>query len=313
MTIPSTFKDRLKLPAIAAPMFLVSGPDLVVETCQAGVIGTFPALNQRTSEGYSEWLAEIQSRLDLTPDAAPYGVNLIVHKSNTRLDADLQVSKDHKVPLIITSLGAVKEVVDEIHSYGGVVYHDVTNMRHARKAAAAGVDGLIAVCAGAGGHAGRLNPFAMIAEIREFYTGTIILSGAISSGEQIAAARLMGADLGYLGTRFVATAESMAVQKYKTMILECDASDIEYTPNISGVHASFLRPSLIAAGLDPDNLAPHGELEMNEEAKIWKTLWSAGHGTGTVHDIPTTAELCKRLIDEYRAAMTKAAIDRFAA
>lgn len=313
MTVPSSFKDRLKLPAIAAPMFLVSGPDLVVETCQAGVIGTFPALNQRTTEGYSEWLTEIQTRLDQTPEAAPYGVNLIVHKSNSRLEADLQVSKDHKVPLIITSLGAVKEVVDEIHSYGGLVYHDVTNMRHARKAAAAGVDGLIAVCAGAGGHAGRLNPFAMISEIREFYEGTIILSGAISSGEQIAAARLMGADLGYLGTRFVATTESMAVQKYKQMILDCDASDIEYTPNISGVHASFLRPSLIAAGLDPDNLAPHGELEMNEEAKVWKTLWSAGHGTGTVHDVPSTAALCARLTDEYRAAMTKAAKDEFAA
>ncbi len=313
MPIPPAFNDRLKVPAIAAPMFLVSGPDLVVETCHAGVIGTFPALNQRTSEGYSEWLTEIQTRLDATPDAAPYGVNLIVHKSNARLETDLQVSKDHKVPLIITSLGAVKEVVDEIHSYGGLVYHDVTNMRHARKAAAAGVDGLIAVCAGAGGHAGRLNPFAMIAEIREFYAGTIILSGAMSSGEHIAAARLMGADLGYLGTRFVATTESMAVQNYKQMILDCDASDIEYTPNISGVHASFLRPSLIAAGLDPDNLAPHGELEMNEEAKVWKTLWSAGHGTGSVHDVPTTAALCARLTDEYRAAMARASVDDFAA
>ena len=246
MSLPDSWKDKLTVPAIAAPMFLVSGPDLVVETCRAGLIGAFPALNQRSSEGYEAWLMEIEDRL-AGGKAAPYGVNLIVHKTNPRLRQDLQITVKHRVPLVITSLGAVKDVVDAIHSYGGFVFHDVIHMHHARKAAEAGVDGLIPVCAGAGGHAGTLNPFAFLAEIREFFDKTVILSGCITNGRQIAAARLLGADLAYLGTRFIATPESMAPPEYKQMILDCAAKDILYTAAVSGVAANFLRPSLVAA------------------------------------------------------------------
>src|SRR5271163_1651992 len=210
------FTDSLAIPAIAAPMFLVSGPDLVVETCRSGIMGTFPALNQRTSEGYAAWLDEIEERLG-NIQASPYGVNLIVHKTNARLAHDLEITVQHRVPIVITSLGAVRDLVDAIHSYGGLVFHDVINLHHARKAADAGVDGLIAVCAGAGGHAGLLNPFAFVAEIRECFDKTVILSGAITHGRQIAAAQLMGADLAYLGTRFINTREALAPAGYKEM------------------------------------------------------------------------------------------------
>ena len=281
-------------------MFLVSGPDLVVETCRSGVIGTFPALNQRTSEGYSEWLSEIKHRLSGHADAAPFGINLIVHRSNPRVEADLAITVEHKVPLVITSLGAVAELVKAVHSYGGLVFHDVINLRHAEKAAEAGVDGVIAVAAGAGGHAGRISPFALVAEIRRFFDKTIILSGAISNGAQIAAARAMGADLAYLGTRFIATRESMAAAEYKAMILRSNFSGIVYTPAISGVNANFMRDSIIANCLDPDNLPAHGKMDMNEEARVWKTIWSAGHGVGSIDDIPGAAELCARLIAEYK-------------
>ncbi|WP_306028314.1 nitronate monooxygenase family protein [Stappia sp. MMSF_3263] len=312
MSLPKALEGRLKLPAIASPMFLASGPDLVVETCRSGVIGTFPALNQRTSEGYGEWLTEIEDRLAAHPGAAPYGVNLIVHRSNARLEADLEVTVARKVPLVITSLGANPDVVSAVHSYGGLVFHDVINPRHAKKAAEAGVDGIIAVCAGAGGHAGTMSPFALVSEIRAFYDGAIILAGAINTGAQIAAARAMGADLAYLGTRFLATREAMIVDDYKTMILDASAADILYTPAISGVNANFLRPSIERAGLDPDNLQHAGSLDMGSEAKVWKNIWSAGQGTGTITDLPPAAELCDRLVAEYRAACAGLAADPYA-
>jgi nitronate monooxygenase len=307
LSLPHVLQDRLALPAIAAPMFLVSGPDLVVETCRAGLIGTFPSLNQRTTEGYEAWLDDIEARL--APNGgerpAPFGVNLIVHKSNPRVAADLEVTVKHKVPLVITSLGANQEVVDAVHSYGGIVFHDVINMRHAEKAAAAGVDGLIPVCAGAGGHAGTISPFALVAEIRAFFDKTIILSGAISTGRQVAAALMMGADIAYLGTRFIATKESLAADEFKQMIVEARANDIVYTPAISGVAGNFMRQSLIEAGFDPDNLPPKPEMNMNREArekKAWKHVWSAGQGVGSIADVPTVAALCARLKEEYAEA-----------
>jgi len=317
MPLPATWEDRLALPAIAAPMFLTSGPDLVVEVCRAGLVGTFPALNQRTTDGFDAWLSEIRERLDRTPAGlpppAPFGVNLIVHKTNHRLAADLKVTVRHKVPLVITSLGAVRDVVDAVHSYGGLVFHDVINSRHSAKAAGVGVDGLIAVCAGAGGHGGTWNPFALVSEISSIFQGTIILAGALSTGRQIAAARLAGADMAYLGTRFIATRESMVPEAYKQMIVSSAAADILYTPNISGIHANFLRPSLVAAGLDPDNLPPPGALDMKDEIKVWKTLWSAGQGVGSINDVPSASELCQRLRKEYFDALVDAGRDPFLA
>lgn len=308
MSLPAAFSG-LSIPAIAAPMFLTSGPDLVVETCNSGLVGTFPALNQRTTEGFADWLSDIGERL--SPGAAPYGVNLIVHKSNPRLEADLGVVVERKVPLVITSLGAVRDLVREVQSYGGLVFHDVVSRRHAEKAAEAGVDGIIAVSAGAGGHGGPISPFALVAEIREVFGGTIVLAGAINTGAQIAAARMMGADMAYLGTRFIATREAMAPDAYKEMIVASRAADILYTPNISGVPANFLRPSIAAAGLDPDDLPPHGKLDMRSEARAWSTVWSAGQGVGGIGDRPPAADLCARLIAEYRAAMGAATADPF--
>ena len=302
MAIPASLQKGLKLPVIAAPMFLVSGPDLVVETCNAGMIGTFPSLNQRTTEGYRDWLVEIKERLK--PDAAPFGVNHIVHPTNPRLMADMMVSVEHQVPLIITSLGAVRDVVDAVHGYGGVVFHDIANVRHARKAAEAGVDGLILVANGAGGHAGVVNPFALVNEVRTFFDGTIILSGCLSTGQDVAAALMMGADFAYMGTRFIATTESLAQQEYKQMIVDAGASDVTYTPAVSGIPANFLTPSLVANGIDPKSLPEH-KLDMGEEARAWKTVWSAGQGAGGVHDIPTTAELIRRLNDEFVSACDK--------
>ncbi len=302
MPLPASLAGRLRLPAIASPMFLVSGPDLVVETCKAGMVGTFPALNQRSSEGYAAWLDEIEGRLDGVPDAAPFGVNLIVHRTNPRLEQDLAITAQHKVPIVITSLGAVPDLVKAVHGYGGVVFHDVISLRHAQKAAEAGVDGIIAVAAGAGGHAGMMSPFALVAEIRRFFEGTIVLAGAISNGAQIAAAQLMGADLAYLGTRFIATSESLADPAYKDMLLRTRAADILYTPAISGVNANFMRESIAAAGLDPDNLTSHGKLDMASEAKVWKTIWSAGQGVGSIEDVPSVAELGARLAGEYAQA-----------
>ena len=314
MPIPEVLMKRLRLPVIAAPMFLVSGPDLVVEVCRSGMIGSFPALNQRSSEGFAAWLEEIGGRLaDIGAAAAPFAVNLIVHKSNPRLAADLEIVARHKVPLVITSLGAVRDVVDTVHAYGGLVFHDVINIRHAEKAAQAGVDGIIAVSAGAGGHAGATNPFALLSEIRSFFRGTLVLSGALATGRDVAAARVMGADLAYMGTRFIATRESMAPAAYKNMIVASSSSDILYTPAISGVNANFLRPSIVAAGLDPDHLPAHAELDLNNEARAWKAIWSAGQGVGAVTDVPPVAALCDRLADEYRDAMAAAGSDRFLA
>lgn len=300
MSMPAAFSGRLSLPAIVSPMFLVSGPALVTACCKAGLVGTFPALNQRTTESYEAWIDEIEGAIG--PKDAPYGVNLIVHGSNLRLKADLETTVKRKVPLVITSLGAVKEVVDAVHSYGGLVFHDVINRRHAEKAAEAGVDGIIAVCAGAGGHAGTLSPFALVSEIRSVFSGTIALAGAMSTGAHILAARAMGADLAYLGTRFIATRESMAQEGFKDMIVKTSAADILYTPAISGVNANFMRPSIVAAGLDPDNLPAHGKMDLNNEARAWKNIWSAGHGVGSITDVPTVAELTARLKAEYEAA-----------
>ena len=284
------------MPAIVAPMFLISGPDLVVETCKAGLCGTFPALNQRTSEGFEEWLVEIKDRLG--PDDAPYGVNLIVHQSNPRVQADLELCVKHEVPLIITSLGAVPDLVKAVHSYGGLVFHDVIQRRHAEKAAEAGVDGIIAVAAGAGGHAGTYSPFALVSEIREFWDGAIILSGSMSNGSHVAAAEVMGCDFGYLGSHFIAAAESMASAEQKDMMIGASAKDITYTDKVTGVGANFLTPSLDAASLEH---AP-GEMSLNEEARAWKTIWSAGHGTGAVRSVRPTADLAAQLIEEYRAS-----------
>ncbi len=302
MAIPASLQKGLKLPVIAAPMFLVSGPDLVVESCNAGIIGTFPSLNQRSTEGYREWLHEIKSRLN--PDAAAFGVNHIVHPTNPRLMSDMMVSVEEKVPLVITSLGAVRDVVDAVHGYGGVVFHDIANVRHARKAAQAGVDGLILVANGAGGHAGVVNPFALVEEVRSFYDGTIILSGCLSTGGDVAAAVMMGADFAYMGTRFISTTESTAQAEYKQMIVDAGASDITYTPAVSGIPANFLTPSLVANGIDPKSLPEH-KLDMADEAKAWKTVWSAGQGSAGVRDVLPTAQLVARLREEHSQACDK--------
>lgn len=293
------FKARLSVPAIAAPMFLVSGPDLVVETCKAGICGTFPALNQRTSEGFEDWLNEIEDRLG--PDDAPYGVNLIVHQSNPRVMADLELCVKHKVPLIITSLGAVPDLVAAVHSYGGLVFHDVIQRRHAEKAVEAGVDGIIAVAAGAGGHAGTYSPFALVSEIREFYDGAIILSGSMSHGGHILAAEAMGADFGYFGSHFIAAAESMAPDGQKDMMIGASAKDITYTDKVTGVGANFLTPSLAAATL-PEHA---GQMSLNEEAKAWKTIWSAGHGVGAVREVRPASAICEQIIAEYTESKAK--------
>jgi nitronate monooxygenase len=306
--------DRLSLPVIAAPMFLISGPDLVVECCKNGIVGTFPALNQRSSEGFEEWLVEIKTRLsdweqETGKKAAPFGVNLIVHMSNPRLEADLKLCMKHQVPIIITSLGAVSDVVNAVHSYGGVVFHDVIKKRHAEKAMEAGVDGLILVCAGAGGHAGTLNPMPFIREVRSFYDGTIILSGAMSSGQDVASALQMGADFAYLGTRFINTDESKATDEYRDMIIAAGSSDIVYTAAISGVSANFLGASLHAAGITEEQLSATGKIdfgkEMDTEHKAWKTIWSAGQGVATVKDSVPTKELVDRMKTEFKEAIEK--------
>ena len=296
---PKLFPN-LRLPVIAAPMFLVSGPELVIESCQAGIVGTFPALNQRTREGFREWIHEIRSKTQ-----APFGVNLIVHKSNPRLEADLAICIEEKVPLIITSLGAVPELVAKVHSYGGLVFHDVTTLRHARKAAEAGVDGLIAVTGGAGGHAGTTNPFALLCQIRSFFKGSIALAGAISTGSDVCAAIAMGADFAYMGTRFIATTESTASADYKQMLVSSEADDIVYTAAVSGIPANFMKPSLEKAGLLVDGKTvadPGHKINMNDEAKAWKSIWSAGHGVSAIHDVLPTAKLIARLEKEYEAA-----------
>jgi nitronate monooxygenase len=311
----ASFIDHLSLPAVAAPMFLISGPKLVVECCKNGIVGTFPALNQRTTEGFEQWVVEIKEELaqfeaETGKKAAPFGVNLIVHHSNPRVQADLMICIKHKVPLIITSLGAVSMLVDAVHSYGGLVFHDVIKKRHAEKAAEAGVDGLILVAAGAGGHAGTINPMSLVAEIKSFYDKTILLSGCISTGRDIASAMQMGADLAYMGTRFINTTESMADEAYRQMIIESGASDIVYTAAVSGVNANFLRPSLEAMGITEELWSKTKKVNFGEEldaaqaeAKAWKTIWSAGHGVTTIKDTLPTAELIARLKAEFKSAI----------
>ena len=312
MNTKASFIDSLSLPAIAAPMFLISGPQLVISCCKQGIVGTFPALNQRTSEGFEEWLIEIKEALDTFEKetgkkAAPFGVNLIVHPTNPRLEADLKICIKHKVPLIITSLGAVSQVVDAVHSYGGLVFHDIIKKRHAQKAAEAGVDGLILVAAGAGGHAGTLNPITLLSEVRKFFKKTLILSGCISTGRDIASALQMGADLAYMGTRFINTTESKAPEDYKKMIIDSGASDIIYTAAISGVHANFLAASLQAAGISKEDLNKDHKVdfgkELDTEAKAWKTIWSAGQGVATIEDVLPVEELVEQLRKEFLEAL----------
>ena len=314
MTKTNIFKN-LSLPVIAAPMFLISGPKLVIECCKNGIIGTFPALNQRTTEGFEKWIIEIKSALDLFEKetgkkAAPFGVNLIVHQTNPRVKADLEICIKHKVPIIITSLGAVPQLVGAIHSYGGLVFHDVIKKRHAEKAAEAGVDGLILVCAGAGGHAGTLNPMPFVAEIKKFFHKTILLSGCISNGQDIASALQMGADIAYMGTRFINTKESKASEDYRKMIIESDANDIVYTAAISGVSANFLRPSLEAMGITEEMLKRTKKIDfgkelsaMEKEAKAWSTIWSAGQGVTNISDNPTVKDLVDLMKKEFKAAI----------
>lgn len=313
MPLPAIFQGRLSLPVIASPMFIVSTPELVIEQCKAGIVGTMPSLNAREADQFEPYLVRIQQELAAFAAGSPgrpvppYGINLIVHKTNLRLEHDLEVCIRQKVPLIITSLGASRAIVEKVHAYGGVVLHDVVNMRHARKAISEGVDGLIPVCAGAGGHAGALSPFAIVRELRTFYDGLVALSGAISDGAGILAAQAMGADFAYIGSRFIATQESGARPEYKQMVVDCNAADIVYTPLFSGVPANYLRPTIVSAGLDPDNL-PHREkdtmtfAEGNPRPKAWRDVWGCGQGIGTVTDIPTTAELVARMSAQYHEA-----------
>ena len=287
----------LAIPAIVAPMFLISGPDLVVACCRAGLLGTFPALNQRTTQGFVAWLDEIEARLD--GDSAPYGVNLIVHRSNIRLQADLAVIVARKVPLVITSLGTVREVVDAVHSYGGLVFHDVISARHAEKAAKAGADGLIAVAAGAGGHAGTISPFALLDEIRAIFDGALVLAGALSHGCHVAAAELMGADFGYFGSLFIPAEESLAPLEQKAMMVEARAADIVHTDKVTGIYANFMKASLAANGL-LDAPGHVGALDLESEARAWKTIWSAGHGVGAVQSVRPARAICEELIADYR-------------
>lgn len=316
MSQKAPFISSLSLPAVAAPMFLVSGPQLVIEACKSGIVGTFPALNQRSSEGFEQWLIEINQALaeheqQTGQKPAPYGVNLIVHQTNPRVQADLALCIKHRVPLIITSLGAVSELVDAVHSYGGLVFHDVIKKRHAEKAAEAGVDGLVLVCAGAGGHAGTFSPFSFLHEVRQFFDKTILLAGSISTGRDIAAAVTMGADLAYLGTRFINTQESRADERYKQMIVSSSAQDIVYTAAISGVHGNFLKASLEAAGITEALWASQNKIdfgkELDSEAKAWATIWSAGHGVSAIQDSPPVAELVSQMKTEFEQALQQQA------
>jgi len=289
MPIPESLNRNLALPVICAPMFIVSNPDLVIAQCKSGLIGSFPALNARPKELLDEWLTRIKAELAADPKAAPFAVNQIIHPSNERLEHDMMLCVKHEVPLIITSLSAPTQIVPPVHAYGGKVFHDVISVRHAEKALEAGVDGLILVCAGAGGHAGMLSPFALVGEIRKFYDGPIALSGSITNGSAILSAQAMGADFAYVGTRFIATAEANAVDDYKQAIVDSSAKDVVYTPYFTGVHGNYLTASIVAAGLDPANLPEKDKTAMNfgaaTGAKAWKDIWGAGQGVGTIDDV----------------------------
>jgi nitronate monooxygenase len=314
MSLPVQFRGRLSLPVIASPMFIASTPELVIEQCKAGVIGAFPALNARPQSLLEEWLTRIREELDAYAAAnpgipvAPFAVNQIAHVSNDRLEQDVAACVQHQVPLIITSLRPPREIVDAVHSYGGLVFHDVINVRHARKAAEQGVDGIIIVCAGAGGHAGLGSPFALVREIRQFFDGTLVLAGAMTSGADVLAAQAIGADLAYLGTRFLATTEAHVLPEYKQMIVESGSDEVVYTSLFTGVKGNYLRKSVTAAGFDPDNLPEADKSKMNfgsggnTDKKAWRDIWSAGQGVGNIHDVMPTRALVARMVEEYAEA-----------
>ncbi len=318
MALPAILRDRLALPVIGAPLFIVSNPELVVAQCRAGVVGSFPALNARPESALAEWLERIERELAAhdaaQPErpAAPFAVNLIVHKSNPRLEHDMEVVVAHRVPIVITSLGAREDVNAAVHSYGGIVLHDVANLEHARKAVAKGADGLIAVAAGAGGHAGTLSPFAFVHEIRAWWDGPLILSGSIATGGAVLAAQAMGADLAYVGSAFIATREANASQAYKQGLVDGSAADVVYTDFVTGVRGNYLRASIVSAGLDPDNLPASDPSKMDFAAsvsgkKAWKDIWGCGQGIGAITDVPGAAELVARLQREYEAARERVA------
>jgi nitronate monooxygenase len=306
MPIPDALSG-LRLPIVAAPMFLVSGIELVAACCRAGIVGSFPSLNARPAAEFAVWLDRLSGELEDVKGAAPYAVNLIVHPTNERLAEDLAICERYRVPMIISSVGNPTDVAKRVHDWGGLIFHDVTNTRHARKAAEAGVDGIILVTAGAGGHAGTANPFALIAEVRQFWDGPLVLAGSIMTGAMVRAAEIAGADLAYLGTRFIATREANAHADYKQMLIDSTITDLLYTDAFSGIRANILVPSIRRAGLDPDTLQRKETIDMAtysdaEQAKAWRDIWSAGHGVTTVRDLPTTADLVDRLTLEYRAA-----------
>ena len=317
MGIPTQLKDKLCMPVIGAPLFLVSGPDLVIAQCKAGIVGSFPALNARPQHVLDEWITRIKSELkeyqgqNHDAKVAPFAVNQICHASNDRLMQDMETCVKHEVPIIITSLRPPAEIVEAAHSYGGLVFHDVINVRHAQKAAEQGVDGLILVCAGAGGHAGALSPFALVREVKEWFDGTVILSGSIGDGHSVASAIALGADYAYLGTRFIATEEANADPGYKKMLEESAASDIVYSSLFTGVLGNYLKPSIKNAGLDPDNLPDADKSAMNfgsggnTDSKAWKDIWGSGQGIGGIKDSPSVAELVGRIKSEYEEAFKK--------
>lgn len=315
MSLPAALASRLRLPVVAAPMFIISNPDLVIAQCQAGIVGSFPSLNARPAEALDEWIVQIKAALAAHdaahPDrpSAPFAVNLIVHRSNDRIEQDLASCVRHQVPIVITSLGARPEVNQAVHAYGGIVLHDVIDNRFAHKAIDKGADGLIAVAAGAGGHAGVQSPFALVQEIREWFDGPLLLSGAMASGASILGALAIGADLAYVGSAFIATHEARASEAYKRMIVESSAEDIVYTSLFTGVHGNYLRPSVAAAGLDPDRLPDSDPTKMDfgndRAAKAWKDIWGCGQGIGAVKAVVPAAELVERLSREYAYARAR--------
>jgi len=314
--LPDILKNNLSIPVVAAPLFIISRPNLVIAQCKAGVVGSFPALNARPQELLSDWIKEIKDELgeyqaqNPGKKVAPFAVNQICHLSNDRLLADVETCVKHEVPIIITSLRPPADLVKAIHSYGGLVFHDVINTRHAQKAVSEGVDGLILVCAGAGGHAGALSPFALLRETREWYDGTILLSGAISDGYSVASALAMGADLAYVGTRFIATQESEAEDDYKQMLIDSSAKDVVYTNYFSGVHGNYLSPSVIKSGMDPDNLPEADKTKMNFNSggnaakKVWKDIKGCGQGLSPIKDSPAVADLVDNMKKEFAEAST---------
>jgi nitronate monooxygenase len=319
VSLSEKLRSELSLPVVAAPLFIVSNPELVIAQCTSGIVGSFPALNARPAEMLDEWIERIEVALQTYRTAhpgdkvGPFAVNQIIHRSNDRLDHDLDVCMRRKVPMIITSLRAPHDVVKKVHEYGGVVFHDVISIRHAQKALEAGVDGLILVCTGAGGHAGVLSPFALVREVRRFFDGPIALSGAITDGAGVLAAEAIGADFAYVGTRFIATQEANAADAYKAMIVASQADDIVYTAYFSGVNGNYLKPSVRAAGLDPENLPGSDKTNMNfgserEKPKAWKHIWSAGQGVGNIDDAPSTRTVVQRLASEYSEARRRLAV-----